>query len=76
MYLTHDQKDMFKTNAGAIFSIAFFITILSYGLVLTSNVWNNSILAVSQQQIFYDSKVTANYLNASLGNLSFAIGFQ
>jgi len=43
VYLTHDGKEKFKTNFGGFMSLAYFITLLTVGLISTANVWTDRI---------------------------------
>jgi len=43
VYLTHNGNETYNTWFGGLVSLAFYITLLIYGLVLASDVWTNRI---------------------------------
>lgn len=76
VYLTHESNQMYRTSLGAVFSIAFFIGMLSYFLAQASNVWNNKIKNINTITGFLDPNISSSVLSLHPDNFQFAFGFQ
>ena len=76
VYLTHESKQLYKTNCGAFTSLLFFIGMLSYGLVLVSQVSTGQIQSLSTQITFNDPESPTSSIDFTQANLRFAFGFK
>ena len=61
--MTHESKQIYKTSLGATFSFFFFIGMLTYFLILASNVWQERIKNINTITGYLDP----NYDTSVLG---------
>ena len=73
--MTHESNQMYKTSLGAVFSIAFFIGMISYFLAQVSKVWQNKIKNINSITGFLDPSISSSVLSLDPTQFQFAFGF-
>ena len=68
VYLTHESKQMYKTSLGATFSSFFFIGMLTYFLILASNVWQEKIKNIITITGYLDPNLDSSVMEFTKNN--------